>query len=220
MYNECQIDNNSFYSRTTQICILSTALHNDYQHLPRELDSTSWWSDHFVSSSDVTFDIKLDIEVGTDLVRTPAPGLCKKTVDVSLNCKTTNTITHPVWVRLSHQVYHGEAEAGGHEGLDVIFHEMDHERLAEVWRNTGQHLRTWRRIVIKLFQEGEGGGPTCQKYEEQSGTVEQDELHQEDDPDEPLAVASHHVVHDKVEHGVEVNGDETHRNTDHIMKVV
>ena len=74
MYNECQIDNNSFYFRTTQICILSTALHNDSQHLPLPGHRGS---DHFVSSSDVTFDIKLDIEVGTERVPTPAPGLCK-----------------------------------------------------------------------------------------------------------------------------------------------
>ena len=61
---------------------------------------------------------------------------------VSLNCKTTAVTTHPVCVRLSHQVYHGETEAGGHEGFDVIFHEMDHQRLAEIRRHTAQHLRT------------------------------------------------------------------------------
>ena len=54
--------------------LLSTALHNDSQHLPLPGHRGS---DHFVSSSDVTFDIKLDIEVGTERVRTPAPGLCK-----------------------------------------------------------------------------------------------------------------------------------------------
>ena len=61
--------------------------------------------------------------------------------EVSLNRKTT-AATHSVCVRLGHQVDHGQTEAGGHEGLDVILHEVDHQCLAQIWRHTAQHLRT------------------------------------------------------------------------------
>ena len=80
--------------------------------------------------------------MGTERVRTPGPGLCKKILfEVSLNRKIT-AATHSVCVRLGHQVDHGQTEAGGHEGLDVILHEVDHQGLAEIWRHTAQHLRT------------------------------------------------------------------------------
>ena len=82
--------------------------------------------------------------MGTERVRTPGPGLCKKILfEVSLNRKTT-AATHSVCVRLGHQVDHGQTEAGGHEGLDVILHEVDHAGLAEVGGDAGQHLGAWQ----------------------------------------------------------------------------
>ena len=115
-------------------------------------------SDHFVSSSDVTLDMRLDIEVGTERVRTPpAPGLWK--IKMIFLIKTIHS-THQVGVRLTNQVHHGEAEAGCHEGLDVILHEMDHQGLAEVGRDAVQHSCAWQRsfVIIELFVENGGGG--------------------------------------------------------------
>ena len=94
---------------------------------------------------------------------------------------------------------------------------MDDQGLGEVGRNTGQHLRTWGG-------RSEAGGwnesLTCQKYEEQPRAVKENELHQQDDSYEPLAVPGHHVVHHEVEHGVEVDGYQAHGNTNDIVEVV
>ena len=61
---------------------------------------------------------------------------------------------------------------------------------------------------------------TCQEYEEESGAVKQNKLQQQDDTNEPLAVSLQHLVHDDVEHGVEVDGDEANWDADDVMKII
>ena len=61
---------------------------------------------------------------------------------------------------------------------------------------------------------------TCQEYEEQTGTVKQNKLHQQDDANEPLAVTRHHVVHHEVEHRVEVDGYQADGYPNDVVKVV
>ena len=61
---------------------------------------------------------------------------------------------------------------------------------------------------------------TCQKDEEKSCAIKKDELEEQNDTNEPLTLTLHHLVHDNIEHGVEVDGYQAHGNTNDIVEVV
>ena len=61
---------------------------------------------------------------------------------------------------------------------------------------------------------------TCQKDEEKSCAIKKDELEEQNDTNEPLALTLHHLVHDNIEHGVEVDCEETNRDSNDIVKIV
>ena len=62
--------------------------------------------------------------------------------------------------------------------------------------------------------------PTCQEDEEKPCAVKEDKFQKKDDTNEPLGVAGHDLVHDEVEHGVEVDGDEAHGDAEDVVDVV
>ena len=61
---------------------------------------------------------------------------------------------------------------------------------------------------------------TCQKDKEQPHAVKKYELNKQNNTNKSLCVINHDLVHDKVEHGVEVDGDEANWNTNDVMEII
>ena len=61
---------------------------------------------------------------------------------------------------------------------------------------------------------------TCQKNEKKPCAVKKHKFKKKNNSNEPLRVSLHYFVHDKVKHGVEIDGDETNRYTNNVVKVI
>ena len=61
---------------------------------------------------------------------------------------------------------------------------------------------------------------TCQEDEEKPETVKEDEFNQKNNAKKPFAVALQAVIHNEVEHGVGVYGNETNREGDDVVEIV
>ena len=61
---------------------------------------------------------------------------------------------------------------------------------------------------------------TCEEDKEEPETVKEDELKEEDNAKEPLAVALEAIVHEEVEHGISVDGNESNRKGEDVVEVV
>lgn len=79
---------------------------------------------------------------------------------------------------------------------------MNHQLLSKIRGDTGQH------------------SSTCQEYEKQPQTVEEDELKKQNNAKKPLVVSLETIIHDEVEHGVAIDCKESNRKCNYVMEII
>ena len=88
---------------------------------------------------------------------------------------------------------------------------MDNHVLTEVGRDTCQHARTWEERGWYDLNDVLEDEVTCQKDEEQSLTVKEDELQQKYQSKKSFSVASQTVIDDDKVNVEAVDGTKTNR---------